>query len=78
AWTAPSPGLIHVMGGTVMGKSAKDSVCDSYGRTHDVRNLVLAGTGVNPTEGGVHPTFTMHTLALRTSEHMLGNWRGYA
>ena len=78
AWTAPSPGLIHVMGGTVMGKSAKDSVCDSYGRTHDVRNLVLAGTGVNPTEGGVHPTFTMHALALRTSEHMLGNWRNYA
>ena len=76
-WTPPNLGWIHVMGGTVMGRTAQDSVCDSFGRTHDVANLVLAGTGLNPTEGGVHPTFTLHALAMRASDHMLAHWGSY-
>jgi choline dehydrogenase-like flavoprotein len=36
-------------------------------------NLILAGTGLNPTEGGVHPTFTVHALAMPTAEHMLSH-----
>jgi len=77
-WTNAAPGLAHFLGGTVMGKSAKDSVTDSYGRTHDVPNLFIAGGGLFPTIGGVHPTFTLHALTLRTADYMTANWRGIA
>jgi choline dehydrogenase-like flavoprotein len=77
-WTAPASGLAHFLGGTVMGKNAKDSVTDSYGRSHDVGNLFITGGGLFPTIGGVHPTFTLHALTLRTAEHMAKNWGAIA
>lgn len=77
-WTAPTPGWIHVMGGTRMGTGAGNSVCNGYGQTHEVPNLVLAGTGLHPTEGGLHPTFTVHALVMRSAEHMLAHWSSYA
>ena len=77
-WTNPSPGLAHFLGGTVMGKSAKDSVADGYGRTHDVANLFITGGGLFPTIAGVHPTFTLHALTLRTADYMAKNWGAIA
>jgi len=77
-WTNPSPGLAHFLGGTIMGKNAKDSVADSYGRTHDVGNLFITGGGLFPTIGGVHPTFTLHAHTLRTADHMAKNWGAIA
>jgi len=59
-----------------MGKSAKDSVADGYGRTHDVANLFITGGGLFPTIAGVHPTFTLHALTLRTADYMAKNWAG--
>lgn len=59
------------MGGAVMGSDAKDSVCDSYGRCHELDNLYIAGPNVFPSSGAVNPTFTIHALALRTAEHMV-------
>lgn len=76
-WVAPTPGWIHVMGGCRMGTDAANSVCNSYGQTHEIPNLVLAGTGQHPTEGGLHPTFTVHALVMRTVEHMLMHWNMY-
>src|SRR5258706_13037478 len=67
-WTNPSPGLAHFLGGTIMGRSAKESVADSYGRTHDLGNLFITGGGLFPTIGGVHPTFPLHALTLRTPD----------
>jgi len=61
-----------------MGKSAKDSVADGYGRTHDVGNLFITGGGLFPTIAGVHPTFTLHALTLRTADYMAKNWGGIA
>jgi choline dehydrogenase-like flavoprotein len=61
-----------------MGTSAKDSVADSYGRTHDVANLFITGGGLFPTIAGVHPTFTLHALTLRTADYMAKNWGGIA
>jgi len=78
AWAAPAPGLAHFIGGTLMGKSASDSVANSYGRTHDVGNLFISGAGLFPTEGGVHPTFTLHALSLRTADYMTANWGSIA
>ena len=64
----------HALGGTPMGKDPRDSVCDSYGVTHDVPNLVLAGGGLFATAGGGSPTFTIYALSDRSAEHLLANW----
>jgi choline dehydrogenase-like flavoprotein len=74
AWAKPTPDFAHICGGTVMGKTVADSVTDSYGRTHDIANLFIAGTGLFPTEGAVNPTFTLHALTLRTADYMAANW----
>jgi choline dehydrogenase-like flavoprotein len=62
----------HLMGGTVMGDDAAHSVTDSFGRVHDMDNLWIAGAGLFPTSGAVNPTFTVHALAMRTADHILG------
>jgi choline dehydrogenase-like flavoprotein len=77
-WVSPAPGLAHFLGGTVMGKTAKDSVADSHGRCHDVGNLFITGGGLFPTIGGVHPTFTLHAHTLRTADWMAKNWGAIA
>ncbi|HEY3785803.1 MAG TPA: GMC family oxidoreductase [Steroidobacteraceae bacterium] len=73
-WTGP-PGGMHIMGGTVMGSSAANSVTNQYGQIHDIPNLVVAGPGLFPTSAGVNPTFTVHALAARTAARLLANWR---
>ena len=72
-WTGPQAAM-HIVGGTIMGEESVNSVCNSYGQTHDISNLVIAGSGLFPTSGGVNPTFTIHALAARASEHLLSNW----
>lgn len=72
-WTGP-PGSMHIMGGTVMGTSASNSVTNGYGQVHDIPNLVIAGPGLFPTSGGVNPTFTVHALAARSAERLLATW----
>jgi choline dehydrogenase-like flavoprotein len=74
-WAPPGPPpLLHFTGGTPMGKSAADSVTDGYGRAHELANLYITGAGLYPTEGAVHPTFTLHALTLRTADHLVRNW----
>jgi choline dehydrogenase-like flavoprotein len=72
-WTGPQAAM-HIMGGTIMGKDPASSVCNGYGQTHDLPNLVLAGPGLFPTSGGVNPTFTVHALAARSAAWLLENW----
>ncbi len=69
-WNGPTVGM-HILGGTIMGANTADSVCDSYGRCHEMDNLYIAGPSVFPSSGAVNPTFTIHALALRTAEHLL-------
>ena len=76
SWSAPLA-QAHMMGGTIMGDDPAQSVTDSYGRTHAVGNLVIAGSGLFPTAGAVNPTFTVYALAARTADHMLANWSDY-
>ena len=73
-WTGPQAAM-HIMGGTIMGDDPASSVCNDFGQTHDISNLVIAGSGLFPTSGGVNPTFTIHALAARSSEHLLANWK---
>ena len=76
AWSG-SMAAGHVSGGTIMGRDPSASVCDDYGRTHDVRNLFVAGAGLFPQSGGTSPTFTLHAVALRSAEHLADRWRDY-
>ena len=71
-------GTQHITGGTIMGTDPSTSVTNSYGRTHDLPNLVITGAGLFPTTGAVNPTFTIYALALRTSEYLLNNWADMA
>ena len=73
SWSGQA-GSMHIMGGTIMGKSAADSVTNSYGQLHDVPNVVIAGPGLFPTSAGVNPTFTAHALAARSAELVLAQW----
>ncbi|MCH8336432.1 MAG: GMC family oxidoreductase [Proteobacteria bacterium] len=72
-WTGPQAGM-HIIGGTVMGDDPRTSVTNSYGQSHDVANLIIAGSGLFPTSAGVNPTFTIHALTARAGDHLLANW----
>jgi choline dehydrogenase-like flavoprotein len=72
-WTTPLLNQ-HFMGGTIMGKDAGTSVTDSYGITHEVPNVMIAGNTLFPTAAGVNPTFTTHAVALRAVDHVLEHW----
>lgn len=72
-WTA-GPHTMHILGGTIMGRDPKASVTNSYGQTHDITNLFVAGPGLFPTSAGVNPTFTISALALRTARYIAAQW----
>jgi choline dehydrogenase-like flavoprotein len=69
---------IHLMGGTIMGRSAADSVTTSFGQTHEIPNLWVAGPGIFPTSGAPNPTYTILALSLRGAEHLAGSWGAVA
>ncbi|MFO1467335.1 MAG: GMC family oxidoreductase [Steroidobacteraceae bacterium] len=69
-WTGPG-GSMHIMGGTIMGKTPADSVTNSHGQVHGIANLFVAGPGLFPTSGGVNPTFTAQALAHRSGEFIV-------
>ena len=69
---------IHLMGGTIMGQSAADSVVNSYGQTHEIGNLWIAGPGLFPTSGAPNPTYTILALSLRGAEHLAASWGSVA
>src|SRR4029077_1531561 len=57
----------HPVGGCRMGTDAKESVCDSFGRTHDHPNLFVAGAPTLPTGGCTNVTVTFMGLTLRSA-----------
>lgn len=64
----------HLMGGTIMGTGAGNSVVDSYGQSHEVPNLWIAGPSIFPTAGASNPTFTIFALSQRGAERMASQW----
>ena len=61
----------HLMGGCRMGDNAATSVVNSYGQSHDVKNLFVVGTPTFVTAPSANPTFTAYALALRSAEYMM-------
>ena len=54
----------HLMGTARMGTGPRESVVDSRGRCHDVRNLFVIDGSIFVTAGAVNPTSTIQALAL--------------
>ena len=78
-WSARGPmPTIHLMGGTIMGTDAGNSVVDSYGQTHEIPNLYIAGPGIFATAGASNPTYTIFALSLRGAEQLAAQWSSVA
>ena len=63
-------GAGHIMGTYRMGRAEKDSVVDSFQKSHDHDNLYLVGSGTFPTSATANPTLTIAALALRTADRI--------
>ncbi len=61
----------HVMGTLRMGTDPSSSVCDGFGKFHDVDNLYSMDGGVFVTSSGYNPTLTIITLALRAAANIV-------
>lgn len=67
-----APGsLIHEVGACRMGADPKNSVLNSYCRTHDIPNLFVFGGGCFVTTGDKHPTLTMMALTARGCDYLI-------
>ena len=64
-------GTRHVMGTLRMGTDPATSVCDAFGKFHDLDNLYNADGAVFVTASGYNPTLTLIALALRTAGAMI-------
>lgn len=61
----------HIMGTLRMGDDPSASVCDRYGKFHDLENLYCTDGAVFATASGFNPTLTIHTLALRSAGNIV-------
>src|ERR1700739_2004816 len=64
---------LHLIGGTIMGTQAGNSVVNSYGQTHEIPNLYVAGPGIFATSGASNPTYPLFARSLRAAERVAEN-----
>ncbi len=60
----------HLMGMTRMGNDPKTSVADSFGRSHDHKNLFILSSSLFPSASSVNPTLTLAALCLRAGHEI--------
>jgi choline dehydrogenase-like flavoprotein len=60
----------HAMGGCRMGQDPASSVVNSFGQSHDVKNLFVCDTSVFVTGAGVNPTLTAMAIASRSADYI--------
>ncbi|HEX9463032.1 MAG TPA: GMC oxidoreductase, partial [Alphaproteobacteria bacterium] len=79
-WPGKGPVIptAHLHGGAIMGTSAANSVVNSYGQTHEIPNLWMAGPCTFPSEGASNPTYTIFAVSQRGAEHLAANWKTIA
>ncbi len=65
-----APDTKHLLGTTRMGVDPATSVCDPWGRLHEVENVWICDGGVWPTSTAFNPTLTQEALGYRTAEFM--------
>jgi choline dehydrogenase-like flavoprotein len=76
AWPGKGPVIptSHLHGGAIMGTGAANSVVNSYGQTHELPNLWMAGPCIFPSEGASNPTYTIFAVSLRGAENLTKHW----
>jgi choline dehydrogenase-like flavoprotein len=67
----------HLMGTARLGLDPGTSVCDAWGRTHDVPNLFVADGSLFVTAAALNPTHTLQALALRLADHVADTARDW-
>ena len=68
----------HIMGGTIMGLDAGDSVVDADCRAYDHDNLFLPGGGAMASTACGNSTITMVSLGLKAADAIVRQLRGAA
>src|SRR5262249_23761875 len=61
---------IHELGTARMGYDPKTSVTNSFGQTHDVKNLFVLDGSIFVSAGCQNPTWTILALSRRGSEYL--------
>ena len=70
------PGLAPRHGHGAHGDRPATSVCDPWGRLHDVPNVVICDSSPFPTSTGYGPTLTLVALAIRKSRALCSTMSG--
>ncbi|ROZ74997.1 GMC family oxidoreductase [Ramlibacter sp. WS9] len=65
----------HLLGTCLMGNDPKKSVVNQWGQTHDIPNLYIFDGSTFPTSGGLNPTATIMSVALRQTKHLINERR---
>tara|TARA_B100000315_G_scaffold226559_1_gene233572 strand:+ start:246 stop:1781 length:1536 start_codon:yes stop_codon:yes gene_type:complete len=65
-----SENTTHQCGTLCFGTDARDSVLNSYCRSHDVENLFVVDASFFPASGAVNPGLTIAAQALRVADHI--------
>jgi choline dehydrogenase-like flavoprotein len=60
----------HQCGTLVFGTDPKQSVLDTYCRTHDVENLYVVDASFFPSSAAVNPGLTIVAQAIRVADHL--------
>lgn len=60
----------HLAGTACMGSDPSSSVVNADCRTWDIPNLWVCDGSVFPTTGGVNPSLTITSIALRTADRI--------
>lgn len=69
------PGGQHQAGTCRMGNDPKTSVCDKFGRVHDIPNLFVADGSLHVTNGGFNPALTIMALGYWVGNHITSEWK---
>ena len=67
----PGGKIIHEVGGTVMGASARNSVTNPWGQSWDIPNLFVTDGGTFCSNADKNPTLTIMALAWRASDQLV-------
>jgi choline dehydrogenase-like flavoprotein len=65
------PQSSHIMGTLRMGDDPRASVCDAFGKLHDLENTYCADGAVFVSSSGFNPTLTLQALALRMAGNII-------
>lgn len=65
----------HQAGTCRMGNDPKTSVCDKYGRVHNISNLFVADGSLHVTNGGFNPALTIFALGFWVGGYISSEWK---